>query len=110
MKRRDTNRDDVDRDSRYGDGDDDSARVGPKLFQWSGRVNQEREITIEMPGVPGTVEIPRAYRDRVGIVEPPNANNRWRCAVLRVFGRGGVSIIVRWWPAARNIARLTTGR
>jgi hypothetical protein len=110
IKRRDTNRDQADRNGRNGDDDNDSAVIGPKLFQWSGRVNQEREITIEMPGVPGSVEIPRAYRDRVGIVEPPNANNHWRCAVLRVFGRGGVSIVVRWWPAARNLARVTARR
>jgi hypothetical protein len=90
--------------------DDDFDRIGPKLIQWSGRVNREREIKIEMPGVPGTVEIPRAYRDRVGIVEPPSADNNWRCVVLRVFGRGGVSIVIRWWPAVRNAARFTARR
>ena len=109
------NRNEVDRGNRNGDyrnddEEDHSARNWPKLIQWSGRVNEEREITIEMPGVPGTIEIPRAYRHRVGIVEPPSANNRWRCAVLRVFGRGGVSIIVRWWPAARNSMRFTARR
>ncbi len=92
------------------DDDDDPDQIGPKLIQWSGRVNQEREITIEMPGVPGAIEIPRVYRDRVGIVEPPSANNQWRCAVLRVFGRGGVSIVVRWWPAARNAVRIAARR
>jgi hypothetical protein len=110
QRRQESNRDEADRYNRDVDDADDSSRIGPKLYQWSGRVNQEREITIEMPGVPGTVEIPRVYRDRVGIVEPPNANNRWRCAVLRVFGRGGVSIVVRWWPAARNIARVSARR
>jgi hypothetical protein len=57
-----------------------------------------REITIEMPGGPGVIEIPRVYRDRVGVIEPPSAENRWRCAVLRIFGRGQVSFVMRWWP------------
>jgi serine/threonine protein kinase len=103
------NRDEVDREDRDNDRDD-SSRIGPKLYQWSGRVDYQREITIELPGVPGTVEIPRAYRDRVGVIEPPSVNNRWSCVVLRVFGRGGVSIIVRWWPAARKAVRLTAWR
>ncbi len=99
------------RDNRSDDDDDDdSPRIGPKLIQWSGRVNYEREITIEMPGVPGTVDIPRVYRDRVGVIEPPTANNRWRCAVLRVFGKGNVSIVIRWWPAASRVARLSVKR
>jgi serine/threonine protein kinase len=103
------NRDDGGRED--GDDDhDDSSRVGPKLYQWSGRVDYQREITIELPGVPGTVEVPRAFRDRVGVIEPPSANNRWSCVVLRVFGRGGVSIIVRWWPAARKSVKLTAWR
>ena len=100
------NRDEEDREDRDNDHDD-SARIGPKLYQWSGRVDYQREITIELPGVPGTVEIPRAFRDRVGVIEPPSVNNRWSCVVLRVFGRGGVSIIVRWWPAARKAVRFT---
>jgi serine/threonine protein kinase len=103
------NRDDRGRED-SDDDHDDSARVGPKLYQWSGRVDYQREITIELPGVPGTVEVPRAFRDRVGVIEPPSANNRWRCVVLRVFGRGGVSIIVRWWPAARKSVKLTAWR
>jgi serine/threonine protein kinase len=103
------NRDEEDREDRDNDHDD-SSRIGPKLYQWSGRVDYQREITIELPGVPGTVEIPRAFRDRVGVIEPPSVNNRWSCVVLRVFGRGGVSIIVRWWPAARKAARLTAWR
>ncbi len=98
------------RDNRNDDDEDDSPRIGPKLIQWSGRVNHEREITIEMPGIPGTVDIPRVYRDRVGMIEPPSANNRWRCAVLRVFGKGNVSIVIRWWPAVRNAARFTARR
>jgi len=103
------NRDDRDRED-SDDDHDDSGRIGPKLYQWSGRVNYQREITIELPGVPGTVEVPRAFRDRVGVIEPPSANNRWSCVVLRVFGRGGVSIIVRWWPAARKSVKLTAWR
>ena len=103
------NRDEGDREDRDNDHDD-SARIGPKLYQWSGRVDYQREITIELPGVPGTVEIPRAYRDRVGVIEPPSVNNRWSCVVLRVFGRGGVSIIVRWWPAAHKAVKLTAWR
>src|SRR5215470_550986 len=102
-------RDEEDREDRDNDHDD-SSRIGPKLYQWSGRVDFQREITIELPGVPGTVEIPRAYRDRVGVIEPPSVNNRWSCVVLRVFGRGGVSIIVRWWPAARKAVKLTAWR
>ena len=73
-------------------------------------VNIERKIIIDMPGGPGTIEIPRAFRNRVGIIEPPNAGNRWRCATLRVFGRGGVSFVVRWWPAARNVVKLSFRR
>jgi hypothetical protein len=103
------NRDEEDREDRDNDRDD-SDRIGPKLYQWSGRVDYQREITIELPGVPGTVEIPRAFRDRVGVIEPPSVNNHWSCVVLRVFGRGGVSIIVRWWPAARKAVRLTAWR
>jgi serine/threonine protein kinase len=103
------NRDDRGRED-SDDDHDDSGRLGPKLYQWSGRVNYQREITIELPGVPGTVEVPRAFRDRVGVIEPPSANNRWSCVVLRVFGRGGVSIIVRWWPSARKSVKLTAWR
>ncbi len=89
------------------DDADNSAGMGPKVYHWSGRVDDEREITIELPGAPGTVEIPRAYRNRVGVIEPPSANNGWRFVVLRIFGRGGVSIIIRWWPAGRNAVKLT---
>jgi hypothetical protein len=103
------NRDDRGRED-SDDDDDDSGRIGPKLYQWSGRVDYQREITIDLPGVPGTIEVPRAYRDRVGVIEPPSANNRWSCVVLRVFGRGGVSIIVRWWPSARKSVKLTAWR
>jgi len=105
------NRDREDRDSDDDDDDDDdSGRIGPKLYQWSGRVDYQREITIELPGVPGTVEIPRAFRGRVGVIEPPSAANRWSCVVLRIFGRGGVSFVIRWWPAARNAVKLTARR
>jgi serine/threonine protein kinase len=77
----------------------------PKVISWSGTVNREREVTLEVPGVPGTVSVPDRYRKRVGVVEPPGPQNRWRCVVLRVFGKGPVSIIVRWWPHTSGMAR-----
>ena len=82
--------------------DEEPERIGPQLIQWRGRVDYVREIKLDMPGVPGIIEIPRVYRDRVGVVEPPRNDNGWRCAVLRVFGRGSVSILVRWWPLSRK--------
>jgi serine/threonine protein kinase len=85
---------------------DDSPQLGPKLIQWSGSVNREREIVIDLPGKPGRLEIPRVYRNRVGMVEPPSPSNRWRCAKLRVFGQGGVSFVVRWWPEIVSFSRL----
>ncbi len=85
---------------------EDSQQLGPKLIQWSGPVNREREITIELPGKPGRLEIPRVYRNRVGMVEPPSPSNRWRSAKLRVFGQGGVSFVVRWWPDVVGLSRL----
>lgn len=99
------------KDDEGGNGSDadnrhDSEQIGPKLIQWSGRVKGEREVVIDLPGVPGTVEIPRVYRDRVGMVEPPSASNRWRCARLRVFGDGGTSFVVRWWPMANQFTKL----
>lgn len=100
-----TGRDDDDRDAR-----DNRQNVGPKIIQWNGSVYRERVIKIEMPGVPGTIEIPRVFRDRVGVVEPPNSDNDWSCAVLRVFGRGRVSILVRWWPLAQNAAKFAARR
>ena len=72
--------------------------VDPKVIPWQGRVNGSREITLEMPGVPGMVDIPRNFRKKVGVVEPPSPSNGWRRAVLRVFGNGEVSLVVRWWP------------
>lgn len=94
-----------DQEDQLPDRHNESQHYGPKLIQWSGAVNREREITIELPGVPGTLEIPRIYRNRVGMVEPPSASNRWRSAKLRVFGKGGVSFVVRWWPA-NQVSRL----
>ncbi|HMV86020.1 MAG TPA: protein kinase, partial [Blastocatellia bacterium] len=85
---------------------EDSQSIGPKLIQWSGSVNHEREVVIELPGKPGKLEIPRVYRNRVGMVEPPSPSNRWRCAKLRVLGQGGVSFVVRWWPEIVNLSRL----
>jgi hypothetical protein len=103
-------RDDERRDDDRRDDDEEWDRIGPKLITWRGSVDEERVIKIEMPGVPGTIEIPRVYRYRVGVVEPPSHSNRWRCAVLRVFGRGSVSILVRWWPMARGSIKLTARR
>ena len=70
----------------------------PKVISWQGPVFGSREIMLEMPGVPGMVDIPRDYRKKVGVVEPPSPSNGWRRAVLRVFGKGNVSLIVRWSP------------
>ncbi|MBS1811001.1 MAG: serine/threonine protein kinase [Acidobacteria bacterium] len=70
----------------------------PKVIPWQGRVYGSREITLEMPGVPGMVDIPRNFRKKVGVVEPPSPSNGWRRAVFRVFGNGDVSLIIRWWP------------
>lgn len=72
--------------------------LSPRVIAWSGAVSGERVIRLEMPGVPGRIEIPRSYRHRVGIVESPHLGNGWRLAVLRIFGRGECSIILRWWP------------
>ncbi len=70
----------------------------PKVISWQGRVYGSREITLEMPGVPGMVAIPRDYRKKVGMVEPPSPSNGWRRTVLRIFGNGEVSLIIRWLP------------
>jgi hypothetical protein len=88
---------------------DDEAplRIGPRLIQWNGDVFNERVIKIEMPGVPGTIEIPRVYRDRVGVIESPSHSNNWRYAVLRVFGQGSVTILVRWWPMSGKMANIS---
>ncbi len=94
------------------EGDDEAENkeedpIGPKLIQWNGYVRGEREITIELPGIPGTIEIPRVYRDRVGVIEPPTARNRWECVTVRVFGRGHISFVMRWWPIAGNGGRIS---
>lgn len=70
----------------------------PKVIPWQGYVNGSREVTLELPGVPGMVDIPQSFRKRVGIKEPPSPSNGWRRAVLRVFGNGDVSLVIRWWP------------
>ncbi len=70
----------------------------PRLISWNGEVNGERLLRIELPGQPGVVEIPRAFRHRVGIIEPPQPGNDWRCVRLRVIGRGAVNLVIRWWP------------
>lgn len=84
----------------------DPRQIGPKLIQWSGKVRGEREVVIDLPGLPGLLEVPRVYRNRVGVIEPPSASNRWRCARLRVFGDGGVSFVVRWWPSSSQNFRI----
>src|SRR5262245_19863322 len=109
---------DYDRQGRRLPGDRDrddwweeqSERIGPQLIQWRGRVDEVRLIKLEMPGVPGMIEIPRVYRDRVGVVEPPSNENDWRSAVLRIFGRGSVSIVVRWWPMSRRGSNFSVRR
>src|SRR5262249_55035214 len=78
--------------------------LGPTLITWSGFVNRERTVTLELPGTPGLVEIPRSYSKKVGMVEPPTIDNGWRRVVLRVFGDGEVSIVVRWWPQSNSVA------
>lgn len=94
-------------DNDYPDkANNDSQHIGPKLIQWSGKVRGEREVLIDLPGTPGTLEVPRVYRNRVGVIEPPSASNRWRCARLRVFGEGGVSFVVRWWPNSNQMTRI----
>lgn len=90
----------------FDDSNNDTHQIGPKLIQWSGKVRGEREVIIDLPGKPGTLEIPRVYRNRVGVIEPPSASNRWRCVKLRVFGEGGVSFVVRWWPASSQVSRI----
>jgi eukaryotic-like serine/threonine-protein kinase len=106
-------------DERGNDGRDNAARYpnpnsrrepprdepesGPKLYAWKGEVSRERQVTLEMPGEPGTIEIPRDYRKRVGVVEAPSPANGWRRAVLRVFGDGFVRFIVRWSPNRRTV-------
>jgi serine/threonine protein kinase len=87
--------------------DEGPLRIGPRLIQWNGDVFNERVIKIEMPGVPGTIEIPRVYRDRVGVIESPSHSNNWRYAVLRVFGQGPVTILVRWWPMSSKMANIS---
>ena len=76
----------------------DREKWRPRLISWSGEVRGERLLRIELPGEPGTVEIPRAFRHRVGIVEPPQPGNDWCCVRLRVIGRGAVNLVIRWWP------------
>lgn len=92
--------------NRDNDDSQEPRRLGPKLIQWNGSVTRERIVTIDLPGVPGTLEIPRVYRDRVGIVQPPSASTGWRTATVRVFGQGGVSFVVRWWPMGDHNSRV----
>lgn len=84
--------------------------LGPKVITWSGRVIRERKVTLELPGLPGMVEIPRKHSKRVGMIEPPSPDNNWRRVVLRVFGDGQVFFVIRWWPSAPNAAPFTARR
>ena len=85
--------------SHYDDDEnEDSDAWRPRVISWNGHVTGERILRIELPNRPGRVEIPRAYRQRVGIVEPPQPDNEWRCVRLRVIGNGFVSLVIRWWP------------
>ncbi len=72
--------------------------AAPKVISWQGQVYGSREVMLEMPGVPGMIDIPRDYRKKVGVIEPPSPSNGWKRAVLRVFGNGDVAMIVRWIP------------
>src|SRR5262249_10449391 len=38
----------------------DPQSVRPRILQWSGTISREREVKIELPGVPGKVEILQA--------------------------------------------------
>jgi serine/threonine protein kinase len=91
-------------------GREPQAAPAPKVISWSGTVDHEREVTLELPGVPGTLDIPRSYLKRVGVIESPGPNNGWRRVVLRVFGKGPVSIVVRWWPRVSHIAHVNGER
>ncbi len=86
-----------------------NADSAPKVITWSGEVNSEREVRLELPGTPGTINIPRPYRKRVGLVEAPGPRNRWRCVVLRVFGHGRTSVVVQWWPSQRQFTQSAGG-
>ncbi|MFN0121310.1 MAG: protein kinase domain-containing protein [Blastocatellia bacterium] len=81
----------------------------PRVIRWSGEVRREREIRLELPGVPGSINIPRAYRRQVGLIEPPGPQNKWRCVILRIFGDGHTSIVVQWWPRSHNPIRPVRG-
>src|SRR5581483_3417110 len=58
-------RDDQSNDTRRGNDEPDDSPVNadyaPKVITWSGEVNQEREVRLELPGVPGNINIPRQY-------------------------------------------------
>ena len=83
----------------------ESADYAPKVITWSGEVNREREVRLELPGTPGNINIPRQYRKHVGLVEAPGPHNKWRSVVLRVFGNGRTSVVVQWWPHPRQFTQ-----
>jgi serine/threonine protein kinase len=85
--------------------DKGSQSIKPKMLQWSGTVSRERVVKIDMPGVPGKIEISRASGCSVEITEPPTAANKWRQVTLRVLGQGDASFRLQWWPISRSTAR-----
>jgi eukaryotic-like serine/threonine-protein kinase len=90
--------------------DEDEDSLEPRMIQWDGMVRGERELKLALPGVPASIEIPKAYRNRVGLVEPPSPDNRWRYAVFRVYGDGPVSFRVRWRPHPGEVRRFSARR
>ncbi len=72
--------------------------IKAKTLQWSGTVDRERTVKIDMPGVPGKLEVNHTSGCRVEITEPPNAANNWGQVTLRILGQGDVSFRLRWAP------------
>jgi hypothetical protein len=62
-------------------------------------------VKIDMPGVPGKIEISQAPGFSVEIIEPPTAANNWRHVTLRILGQGDVSFRLRWWPISGSTAK-----
>lgn len=98
------------RDEKNDDHDDDEEPIEPRMIQWNGVVRGERELKLKLPGIPASVEIPRAYRNRVGLVEPPSPDNQWKYAILRVFGQGPVSFMIRWRPLPGEVRSYSVRR
>jgi serine/threonine protein kinase len=85
--------------------DKESQSMRPRMLQWSGTISRERVVKIDMPGVPGKIEISQAPGFSIEIIEPPTAANNWRHVTLRILGQGDVSFRLRWWPISRSTAR-----